>query len=86
MTCTVADCDRDAERAGLCSAHRKRQQRGAALHAPIRQYDPRETLERASQAVADCDTSEDADRAFELARKRLAMAAVRYALRKRGRV
>lgn len=85
MTCTVDDCGRDVERAGLCATHRKRKQRGRPLSPPVRQYDPRETLELASRAMADADTSEDSDADFERARKRLEMAALRFALRKRPR-
>jgi len=83
MNCSVEDCEREARNGGMCWTHRKRQQRGRSLLAPIRQYDPRETLERAGRDLADADTSEEADAEFERRRKRLAMAALRFALRKR---
>lgn len=79
MTCSVEDCERDAACRGLCWAHYKRQARGRPVTGPLQQRDPRATLRAAVQAVADVDTSEDADAEFERAQDRLRKAAVRYA-------
>ena len=57
MTCTVEGCDRPGS--PLCPMHRKRQQRGADLHAPEQErLSPWERLIAAATAVADADSDE----------------------------
>lgn len=79
--CTVADCERDTHKAGLCRAHYARRARGRPLEAPVRQYaEPARTLMEAAFAFADA-AAED-DEAYHRAWARLWMAAQRV---KRGK-
>ena len=85
MTCTVEGCDRPGS--PLCPMHRKRQQRGADLHAPEQErLSPWERLIAACNSVADADS--DDDQAYDRATGNLRTANVNWtiALLERGEV
>lgn len=70
-------CDKDAQRAGLCHGHREQKTRGEPL-TPLRvQGQSRFEMLRAA-AIAYADASDEDEAAFKRAEKRLIMAAKRY--------
>ncbi len=82
-TCTVQDCDRPAERAGICAAHRKRLQRLGHLGCdPIRDAyrSPWERLCAAALHFAETE-----EQGYEAAKDRLTAAARAY-VKSSGRV
>lgn len=77
--CTVLDCEREEETAGLCSGHRKRLTRGLAVATPLRgNGSPWQRFQEAILAYADTDAEDDEQ--FQRNRIRLRKAGEAWAL------
>jgi hypothetical protein len=67
VTCSVLDCDKPAERNGLCAGHRKRAQRGSTVAGQLADVNrsPREVLLDACLRYADADDDIEYKRASD---------------------
>ncbi len=76
--CQVNECNRIAQRNGLCWAHVRRRSRGSSLSAPIRRVtSPWSTVVDAAIDLADSDSQDDTN--YRRRQWRLRKATLRYA-------